>query len=665
MSDSDNDSRSRFDLPKLSQGTLKLLKGAGSFARGSASLPGVFVPILQLLLVDRDMSEQELSVELDNLFEALYRHPLSEQSRSITDYLRRYRVLPNEESTENLIRYLVKQAVVRSPVDIPEVVIDEFWSFFQELIESPELSGVVELNLEIIRSVLRTYEPLLLGIINNVKHIRRINQRTLAEIMTQLRVLKGDISILKRQIKAIRYIKPFLQTDPKDFAAQAEIVAKMVREFGPLFIKMAQVAAANADFLPDEIANELAVFQEDVAPMSPEDVYQAFLEDFGEKPEERYFGFDVTAPIKSGSIGSVFVAKKPMLRGGREVLVPVVVKVARHNLEREFAMGALAIELMLISSQYWAPHSKLRPFLSAMSEQIKEFTRGFEQELDFKHEAEIQDRFYLRSLNSQRWFVPRVYGGSGRILEMEYLANASAVNRAVEGMTGRRELQFKRQLADNFVFAIMEHLIVYNEFHGDLHPGNIMTDQDARLFLIDWGNSVDMRGKWPLIWQYLYSVVVGDTDALAHTLVLMSTDPNRHAQRLDEIQDLLADSLHKKDIEPLDKRFALTLYHEGRDGWLKRLNVAAQMLSNTYQMGLTINSDYLHLSRSIMAMVGTYGNFYKGYSKWLMLGDLALSISLFPLRYGLMRVTKPASYHSDKLELFESHRAEQLALFDA
>ena len=32
------------------------------------------------------------------------------------------------------------------------------------------------------------------------------------------------------------------QADPKDFAAQAKIVAQMVREFGPFFIKMAQVA---------------------------------------------------------------------------------------------------------------------------------------------------------------------------------------------------------------------------------------------------------------------------------------------------------------------------------------------------------------------------------------------------------------------------------------
>ena len=53
-----------------------------------------------------------------------------------------------------------------------------------------------------------------------------------------------------------------------DLRAQATVMAEMVREFGPLFIKMAQVAAANSGFLPDEMSEALAVFQEDVEPMS-------------------------------------------------------------------------------------------------------------------------------------------------------------------------------------------------------------------------------------------------------------------------------------------------------------------------------------------------------------------------------------------------------------
>ncbi|WP_068554802.1 AarF/UbiB family protein [Oleiphilus sp. HI0086] len=629
------------DIPSIKDSTFSVFKGAGDLATSSVALPKAFVPIVKLLMTERMITQDELADELDLLFEQLYLHPVSSHSRSLTEYLRKYRIIPNEESTENLIGYVVKQAVLRSPVDIPEVVVDEFWSFFQELIESPELKGVVELNLDIVRSVLRTYEPLLLDIVNSIKHIRKINQKTLSEIVLKLQVLRGDIHILKRQIKAIRYIKPFLQTDPKDFKQQAEIVAKMVREFGPLFIKMAQVAAANSDFLPEEISKELKVFQEDVDPMTASEVYQAFNEEFGQKPESRYFGFDVNNPIKSGSIGSVFVAKKPMQHGDEEVLVPVVVKVARHNLEREFAMGSLAIELMLISSQYWAPHSKLRPFLAAMSEQIKEFTKGFEQELDFKHEAEIQDRFYQRALASPVWYVPGLYGATGRIIEMEFLQDAMAINQAIDRYRGKRKKKFQRKLADNFLYTMLEHLLIHQEFHGDLHPGNVMVDLDARLFLIDWGNAVDMRGKWGMVGRYLASVLSGDVDMLTMTLIQMSKGQKGNLERYDEIKTALEETLFKKNVTPLGRDFMFRLYEEGQEGLRQRLQTALHLMSNTYQLDMTIKSDYLHLSRSLFAMVGTYNNLYKDISGWTMAKDLVADVAMFPLRFTYHRIVRP------------------------
>jgi len=619
------------NLPVLKQRTDSVLRGAGGFAMSTVKLPKAFWPLAQLFIQEDDVTREMLAEDLDNLFTVLYEHPLSEHSRLFTTYLRKYKLLPNEESTENLIRFLVKQVVARSPVEIPDVILDEFWSFFQELISAPELKGLVELNLDIVRLVLRTYEPLLVELINKVKHIRKINQIAATDMIQKVQVLRGDLKILRRQIKAIRYIKPFLQTDPKDFTTQAEIIAKMVREFGPLFIKMAQVAAANADLLPEEIASELAVFQEDVDPMSPEDVMQAFMEVHGKPPQEIYFNFEIEKPLKSGSIGSVYLAKKPIIKNGVEILVPVVVKVARHNLEREFQMGTLAIELMLMSSQYWAPHSKLLPFLSAMSDQMKEFTKGFEQELNFEDEALIQQRFVDRAQKSQVWHVPQLYFSSNRILEMEYLEDAMAIKQAINELHGKSRKRFQRKVAENFIFTILEHLVVHQEFHGDLHPGNIMVGADAQLYLIDWGNAVDMKGKWALIWDYLISVLAGDIERLACVLIEMSTEPEANAKRIDEIKLALEETLQKKNVTPLDKKIVRTLYKEGTEGLHRRFQAAVHLMSNTYQLGLIVESGYLHLSRSIFAMVGTYLNMYKGVSKVTMTMDFIKDLSLFPV----------------------------------
>ncbi|TVP54957.1 MAG: AarF/ABC1/UbiB kinase family protein [Halomonadaceae bacterium] len=632
------------NLPVLRQRTGNALRGAGGFAMSTVRLPAAFVPVTRLVLRENNITREELSRDLDTLFAQLYRHPLSEHSRSLTVHLRRYKLIPNEESTENLIRFMVKQVVLRSPVEIPDMIVDEFWDFFHELISAPELKGLVELNLDIVRVVLRTYEPLIVELLNRIKQLRRMNQLALGEMLGKVQVLQGDLLILRRQIKAIRHIKPFLQTDPQDFRGQAQIVARMVREFGPLFIKMAQVAAANADFLPQEIAQELAVFQEDVAPMTGDEVRQAFLESHGKHPGDLFFDFDVNKPLKSGSIGSVYLAKKPVMRNGIEVLEPVIVKVARHNLEREFQMGSLAIELMLVSSQYWAPHSKILPFLEAMAEQIKEFTKGFEQELNFEAEAAMQNRFAERAGQSRIWHVPTVHRVAGRVMEMEFLDDAMAINQVLASRQGRSRRRLQRRIAENFIYTVMEHLVVYQQFHGDLHPGNVMVNPEGKLYLIDWGNVVDMRGKWVMIRDYLLAVTFGDTERLADCLITMSTDPEGNRERRDTIISALNETLNKRQITPLRHMRIRDILREGRHGLQRRLQTAAHLISNTYQLKLVLQGDYLHLSRSLMAMGGTYGNLYRGLSPLMMARDLGIDLSLFPLN--LLRERLYAARHS-------------------
>ena len=297
-------------LSAVRSGGSKLLRGVKDLAKQTVQLPGstakvaaAFVPLTRLLGGPAHIQDQQLSVELDKIFAALYGHPLTEQTRRFTTYLRARNVLPNESSTESLIRYVVNESVARSPLPVPQQIVDEFWTFFHELLADPELRGLADLGLDITRLLLKTYEPLLVEVINELKDIYYSNQDRLDLLLRRVQVVRSDLKIIRRQIKALRYIRPFFQADPKDFAAQAQIVAKMVREFGPFFIKMAQVAAATSNFLPDEIARELAVFQEDVPPMSAEEARSALMDSFGRPSEEIYFGFDAEHPLKSGYSG--------------------------------------------------------------------------------------------------------------------------------------------------------------------------------------------------------------------------------------------------------------------------------------------------------------------------------------------------------------------------
>jgi ubiquinone biosynthesis protein len=618
---------------------LQLLRSAGGLALKAARLPQstarivtAFMPLTRLMAQPAHLDEAEFGRELDRIFAALYQHPLTEQTRRFTSYLRARNVLPNEGSTENLIRYVVNEAVARSPIPVPQKIVDEFWGFFHELMADPELRGLADLGLDITRLLLRTYEPLLVSVINELKDIFYTNQQRSDALLKRVQVVRSDLQIIRRQIRALRYIRPFLQTDAKDFRSQAQIVAKMVREFGPFFIKLAQVAAATADFLPEEMARELTVFQEDVPPMSADEARAAIVDSFGKPPEDIYFGFDAEHPLKSGSIGSVYLARKPVVEDGVERLVPVVIKIGRHNLDREFLMGKTSIGLMLLSSQYWAPHGKLTPFLKAMTAQIDGFIEGFRGELQFEREAAIQARFAQRALHSGVWRVPRVVAATERVIEMEYVAGAVNIARAAAHFKPRDALAYRRDLARKFMFAVLSQVFLHQEVHGDLHPGNVLVDAAGTLHLIDWGNTVQLAGKVAPLWRYLRGALSADADAVADALIAICTDPAAATARRAEIRDALARTLHKRQIRPLGRWFAWTLALEGPDGWLQRAHMLGQLMSNTQHLGLVVRGEYLHLSRSASAMLGTLGSLYKDMPPGRVAADLMWALNSFPAR---------------------------------
>lgn len=618
---------------------LRLARGAGALALQAVRLPesttrvvAAFMPLTRLMAQPTHIDEAQFGRELDRIFAALYQHPLTEQTRRFTTYLRARNMLPNEGSTENLIRYVVNEAVSRSPIPVPQKIVDEFWGFFHELMAEPELRGLADLGLDITRLVLRSYEPLLVSVINELKDIFYTNQQRSDALLKRVQVVRGDLQIIRRQIKALRYIRPFLQTDAKDFHAQAQIVAKMVREFGPFFIKLAQVAAATADFLPEQIAAELMVFQEDVPPMSAKEARAAIIDSFGKPPEEIYFGFDAERALKSGSIGSVYLAKKPVLQDGVERLVPVVVKIGRHNLDREFLMGKTSIGLMLLTSQYWAPHGKLTPFLKAMTAQIDGFIEGFRSELQFEREAAIQARFAQRTMHSSVWRVPRVVVATERIIEMDYVDGAVNIARAAAHFKPRDAQAYRRELARKFMFAVLSQVFIHQEVHGDLHPGNVMVDAAGTLHLIDWGNTVQLAGKVAPVWRCLRGALTADADAMTDALIAMCTDPDSALARRAEIRDALARTLQKKQIRPLGRWFAWTLALEGPEGWLKRAHLLGQLMSNTQHLGLVVRGEYLHLSRSAGAMLGTLGSLYKDTPRHRVAADVLWALNSFPAR---------------------------------
>ena len=171
----------------------------------------------------------------------------------------------------------------------------------------PELRGLADLGLDITRLILKAYEPLLVEVINELRDIYYSNQNRM-DALLRVQVVRSDLKIIRRQIRALRYIKPFFQADPRTTARRRRSWRRWCASSGPSSSRWRRWRRPG-QFPAEEIARRLAVFQEDVPPMSAQEARAALIESFGRPPEDIYFGFDAERPIKSGSIGSVYLAR--------------------------------------------------------------------------------------------------------------------------------------------------------------------------------------------------------------------------------------------------------------------------------------------------------------------------------------------------------------------
>ncbi len=188
---------------------------------------------------------------------------------------------------------------------------------------------------------------------------------------------------------------------------------------------------------------------------------------------------------------------------------------------------------------------------------------------------------------------------------------------------------------------MLQHVFVYNEIHGDLHPGNVMVGSDGGLHLIDWGNVVQLEGKVGPVWNYLVAAILADTSMIADSLVAMSTQPEENARRRDLIKATLDETLMKKGVTPLTAmNFLVELRRGGLEGLHRRGQSVLHLMSNTQQIGVVLKRDYLHLSRALFAAAGSLGSLYEDTSKRLMLRDVLRSFLRLPLN-----VTQDVLHH--------------------
>ena len=279
----------------------------------------------------------------------------------------------------------------------------------------------------------------------------------------------------------LKLARPFVPRASAEVAAmpRGARLRMALQELGPIFVKFGQILSTRRDLMPPDIATELALLQDRVAPFDGEAARRIVEAALGLDIREAFEHFDTT-PLASASIAQVHAARLP---GGREV----VVKVLRPDIEKQIAGDIALLNSVATLVERAHPNAdKIRP-----REIVREVETTLAAELDLQREganASVIRRFWK---DSPDLYVPEVIWShtAERALTLERVYGIPSDDVEALDAAGID----RKALAAKGVRVFYTQVFRDNFFHADAHAGNIWVDSDParkadpRFIAIDFG----------------------------------------------------------------------------------------------------------------------------------------------------------------------------------
>jgi ubiquinone biosynthesis protein len=276
----------------------------------------------------------------------------------------------------------------------------------------------------------------------------------------------------------IRWVRVFIPSG-KDISGlpRGERLKLALQELGPVYVKFGQILSTRRDLLPQDIADELALLQDQVPPFPGEQAREIIEEALGEPVNKVFASFD-TEPLASASIAQVHPAT---LHDGREA----VVKVVRPGIAKQLRKDIdLLKSIARLAERVLQGGARIQPL-----EVVREFETVVFDELDMQREAANASMLRRNFQGSKDLYIPEVY--------WQWCTRSVMVMERVSGLpVGDIEHLQKhgvnlKKLARRGVRVFYTQVFRDNLFHADLHPGNILVDasdpEDPTYIAMDFG----------------------------------------------------------------------------------------------------------------------------------------------------------------------------------
>jgi predicted unusual protein kinase regulating ubiquinone biosynthesis (AarF/ABC1/UbiB family) len=294
---------------------------------------------------------------------------------------------------------------------------------------------------------------------------------------------------------------------------QTKVIKEIPQTFadlGPTYVKFGQIIASSPGAFGEPLSREFRTLLDAVPPADTDEVHKLFKEELGDEPQNLFKHWE-EQPFASASIAQVHFAT---LHSGEDV----VVKIQRPGIRRRVAADLQILKRFAQLVEF----AKLGRRLSAQ-DVVADFSDNLAEELDFRIEAESMEAWVSGLHGSplgRNIKVPRVHWDftSERVLTMERvhgvrIDDAGAIRK--QGFDGT-------ELVKALLFSTFEGGLRHGLFHGDLHAGNLLVDNDGRIVFLDFGimGRIDPRTRW-LLRELIYALLVKKDHAAAGKIVVL------------------------------------------------------------------------------------------------------------------------------------------------
>ncbi|XP_065010033.1 uncharacterized aarF domain-containing protein kinase At5g05200, chloroplastic-like isoform X1 [Musa acuminata AAA Group] len=287
---------------------------------------------------------------------------------------------------------------------------------------------------------------------------------------------------------------------------------KLFERMGATYIKLGQFIASAPTLFPAEYVQE---FQNcfDRAPAVPFHEIEVTLSEELQRPLDSIYEYIDPVPIASASIAQVHGAR---LKNSQQ---EVVIKVLKPGIEDVLVADLNFVYVVARVLEFLNPELR-RTSLVGIVRDIKD---SMLEEVDFRKEAANIESFrrYLEKMGLEKQAkAPQVYQhcSTRRVLTMERLYGVPLTDLdSIRSLVPDPEITLVTAL--NVWFG---SLIACDNFHADVHAGNLWLLRDGRIGFLDFGIVGRISPKtWAAMEAFLASFANEDYEAMASSLIEM------------------------------------------------------------------------------------------------------------------------------------------------